>query len=127
MKIIRCDNAGENTSFKDQVDWDPDLNLEFEFIAPGTPQQNGKIERKFATLFGRARSMLNQAKLSRSKRNELWAEAANTATMLDNITVSSNEESSYQKFYMKDPKWMRNLKCFGEIGIVTDHERKKIR
>jgi hypothetical protein len=85
------------------------------------------VERKFATLFGRARSMLNRAKLSQSKRNELWAEAANTATMLDNITVSTNEKSSYQKFYNKDPKWMRNLKRFGEIGIVTDHEHKKIR
>ena len=95
---------------KTQADSDPDFNLDFEFIAPGTPQQNGKVERKFATLFGRARSMLNRAKLSRSKRNELWAEAANTATMLDNITVSANETSSYQKFYKKDLKWMRNLK-----------------
>ena len=57
----------------------------------------------------------------------MWAESANTTTsMLDNITVSANGTSSYQKFYSKDPKWMRNLKCFGEIGIVTNHKHKKI-
>ena len=37
------------------------LNIEFEFTAPGTPQQNGVVECKFATLFGRARAMLNKA------------------------------------------------------------------
>ena len=34
-------------------------NIKFEFTAPNTPQQNGKAERKFATLKGRIRAMMN--------------------------------------------------------------------
>jgi transposase InsO family protein len=29
-----------------------EINIMFEFTAPGTPQQNGLVERAFATLFG---------------------------------------------------------------------------
>jgi transposase InsO family protein len=43
---------------------DKDLNIKFEFTAPNSPQQNGKIERKFATLYGKMRTMLNGAKLT---------------------------------------------------------------
>ena len=37
------------------------LGIKFEFTAPGTPQQNSVVERKFPTLMGRARAMMNHA------------------------------------------------------------------
>ena len=37
------------------------LGIKFEFIAPGTPQQNSVVERKFPTLMGRARAMMTHA------------------------------------------------------------------
>ena len=37
------------------------LGVRFEFTAPNTPQQNGVTERKFATLYGRGRAILNKA------------------------------------------------------------------
>jgi transposase InsO family protein len=40
------------------------MHFKFEYTAPGTPQQNGKIERKFATLYGMNRAMLNAAKFN---------------------------------------------------------------
>jgi hypothetical protein len=62
VKFIRCDNLGENHALKQEIK-KKGFNLQFEFTAPGTPQENGKVERAFATLWGRTRAMLNQAKL----------------------------------------------------------------
>ena len=55
---IRMDNAGENLDFKAMAELEFPW-IKFEMTSPGTPQQNGKVERKFATLFGYATSMLN--------------------------------------------------------------------
>jgi transposase InsO family protein len=41
-----------------------ELNVKFEISAPGTPQQNGTVERAFATLFGKTKSMLNVARIT---------------------------------------------------------------
>jgi hypothetical protein len=52
VKFIRCDDAGENMKMKN----DPDIKsfgIKFEFSGPRTPQRNGKVERKFQTLYGR--------------------------------------------------------------------------
>jgi hypothetical protein len=66
---IRCDNAGENLKLQEYSNTEPDVNVNIEFIAPHSPQQNGKIERKFATLWGKVRSMLNAAKFTETLRN----------------------------------------------------------
>jgi antitoxin component YwqK of YwqJK toxin-antitoxin module len=46
VKYICFDNSGENH------DRHPSIKCKFEYTAPDSPQQNGKIERKFATLNG---------------------------------------------------------------------------
>ena len=130
VEYLRCDNAGENRSFQEMVRETEDLHPTFEFTAPGTPQQNGKPERKFATLFGRVRSMLNGANLTQKMRDALWAECGATATKLDNVCATDAEKDCpWQAFHKTKemPKWMRDLKTFGEIGIVTNHKDKKIR
>ena len=50
VKIIRLDNSGENNYFKSQTD-KLYLGIKFEFTAPYTPEQNGRVERKFAILY----------------------------------------------------------------------------
>jgi transposase InsO family protein len=40
VKCIRLDNSGENNSFHQKAQR-ANYNIKFEFIAPGTPQQNG--------------------------------------------------------------------------------------
>ena len=60
MKIIRCDNAGENKVLERESD-KIDLGIIFEYTAPGTPQQNGVVEREFVTVMRRARAMMNHA------------------------------------------------------------------
>ena len=58
VKFIRCDNAGENKILEATCKKEG-LGIIFEFTAPGTPQQNGMVERAFATLYGSMRAMMN--------------------------------------------------------------------
>jgi transposase InsO family protein len=100
VKDILCDNAGENKALEKKCQVQG-LGIQFEYTAPGTPQHNGHVERKFATLYGRAvRSMLNEANLKQSRRTGIWTEAARTATLLDTILVlASKPEASYSAFF----------------------------
>ncbi len=119
---IRCDNSGENIAFKNKAK-EEGLGLNFEFMARQTPQQNGRIERKYATLFGQVRAMLNSAGLSRSYESlchGLWAKCANTATKLANIVAPSSKSPPHFQFFKKNPSFVSNLCIFGEIGVVND-------
>ena len=60
VKIIRCDNAGENKVLERESNKN-ELGIIFDFTAPGRPQQNGVVERTFVTVMGRARAMMNHA------------------------------------------------------------------
>ena len=65
-----------------------------------TPQQNGKVERKFTMLYGRVKSMMNAEMLIGGLRTCLWAECAKTATNLDNIDCDNQEKKSRYKRFM---------------------------
>ena len=98
VRNIRCDNAGENKKLEEKC-IEKSLGVKFEYTVVGTPQQNGRIERKFATLFGRIRSMMIDAGLKDELRHKLWAEAANMSADLDNILVKKKEDqNAYQRF-----------------------------
>ena len=62
LKIIRCDNAGENKVLERESD-KKELGIIFEFTAPGTPRQNGVVVRVFVTFMRRTRAMMNHAGL----------------------------------------------------------------
>lgn len=89
VKYICCDNAGKNFALKEEL-VKHNLNVNFEFTAPHTTQQNGIVERAFATLYGRVRAMLLSSRLSQELRSGLWTECALTATLLDNIMSNRN-------------------------------------
>jgi hypothetical protein len=97
----------------------------FEFTAPYTPQQNGKIERKFATLWNKVRSMLNTAKVPKELRNKLWAQCANHATLLENTLLYPNKQQTpYFFLHNKQPPWINNLHIFGELAVIHDSAHK---
>jgi transposase InsO family protein len=99
VKFIRCDNAGENTK-AEEVLTKAGHGIKFEFTAPGTPQHNGKVERKFATLMGRVRAMMNNSGMKEKIREGLWAEIGNTATLIDNgLTTEGNQHINYKTFF----------------------------
>ena len=64
------------------------LGLQFEFSGPRTPQRNGKVERKFRTLYGRIRAMFNDSGIVDEIQHGLWAECASTASFYENRIVN---------------------------------------
>ena len=100
-------------------------SVRFEYTSVGTPQQNGRVERKFATLYGQIRSMMIDADVEEELRQKLWAEAANMAADFDNILVTNkNNKNAYELFYNKpSPKFVFILKRFGEVGYILKRDK----
>ena len=120
VKIIKCDNAGENKVLERESDKN-ELEIICEYTAPGTPQQNGVVERAFVAVMGRARAMMNHAGFTMAKRQQLWCEAAQTSTLLDNILVQDSAKSPpFTQFFGVDAKYAKHLKVFGEMCVMAD-------
>jgi hypothetical protein len=66
--------------------------VNFEFTAQGTPEKNGKVERTYANLWGRARAVRNNANLSAELRSGLWTEYANYVSQMHNVTVKVGKD-----------------------------------
>jgi hypothetical protein len=108
------DNAGENLILKSRIEAEG-LSIKTEFTSPETPEQNGQVERSFATLWGRVREMLNRLGVPQELREKLWAECASTATRLSNIISKKNGKSAYFEYYGEEPGYNNELRLFGEI------------
>jgi hypothetical protein len=63
------------------------------------PQQNGKIERKFTTLYGKIWSGLNAAGFPAILHSILWSYAAKCVTQLENTIVESSTMTASEKIY----------------------------
>lgn len=60
VKYVRCDNEGENLSIEETLRDNGFDKIHVEHTSPGTPQQNGIVERGFSFLYSIVRSMLNR-------------------------------------------------------------------
>ena len=89
------------------------LGSDYEYTAPGMPQKNGCMERKFASFFNWVHAMLNGGKFTAYLWNGLWAEAANTAMILENNLITPNV--NFKIFLGRG----RRLSVFGEMCIPT--------
>ena len=65
--------------------------INFEFMLLGTPQQNGIIERFFATSYYQTCAVMAHMRLYEKLNNGLWPECAANATKTENIMVNPNE------------------------------------
>jgi hypothetical protein len=83
IKRFLCDNAWENKTFQDTITHDVPYHIHFEYTAPKIPQQNGRIERKFATLYGKIRDLTTAYQLPQKLRNYLGPRAAQSVTSLE--------------------------------------------
>ena len=101
------------------------MGIILEYTAPGTPQQNGVVERAFVTVMGRARAMMNHAGFTMAMRQQLWCEAAQTATMMDNVLVQESGKSPpFTQFFGVHAKYAKYLRVFGEMCVVADTDNK---
>jgi hypothetical protein len=107
-------------AFHKLIQFKTEFHIKFEFTGPGTPQQNGKVERAFATLFRKTRSMLNAARITIPLRKGLWAHCAALSVQLENIIVKEKHlHPASDKVYGSNPKWISNMRTFGEMAIVA--------
>ena len=124
FKIIRCDNAGENKVLERESDKN-EFRIIFEYAVPGTPQQNAVVERVFVTVMGRARAIMNHVGFTLAKKQQLWCEAAQTATMLDNILVQESAKSPpFTHYFGVDAKYTKHSRVFGEMCVVAGTDNK---
>jgi hypothetical protein len=110
VRFLRFDDAGENYALEKECK-QQNLAVKFEYGRPHTPQRNGKVERKFQTLYGRIRAMMNDSEIDGELRDGLWAECASTATYYDNSIIKKDKKNR--------AKGLRNLKRFGEMCVAT--------
>ena len=126
-KYLRCDNAGENETYVQQVC--AENNIQLEMTAPNTPQMNGVVERSFATCKNRAMATMYCARFSLATQGMLWPEAINTVTKIGNsLPRQGLAQDPHTAWFGKDTKPNRilgHLQPFGRIAYVTD--RKKIK
>ena len=60
-----------------------------------------------------------------ARRQQLWCEAAQTATMLDNILVQDSAKSPpFTQFIGVDAKYAKHLRVLGEMCVVADTDNK---
>ncbi|KAL8126686.1 hypothetical protein AgCh_013813 [Apium graveolens] len=108
VKVLRSDNG---TEFKNSImeEFCKSHGIKQEFSAPGTPQQNGVVERKNRTLIEAACTMLDEAKLP----TYFWAEVVQTACFTQNATIiNKHGKTPYEMVKKKKP----NLKYFHVFG-----------
>ena len=120
VQQLWCDNAGENQAFEWACNQEG-LGINFEYIAPGTPQQNGHVVCKFATLFYQVSAMLNGGNFTPYLHSSLSAEAANTAMFLENhLTTPNRTLNPFQQFFGKGkPNVLTSMQKVGEMCIAT--------
>ena len=74
---------------------------------------------------GRARAMMNHAGFTMAKREQLWFEALQTASMLDNILGQDSTKSPpFPIFFGVEAKYAKHLRGLGEICVVADTDNK---
>jgi hypothetical protein len=123
VKFVRCDNAGENKALEDHCNH-VSINVSFEYSGPRTPERNEKVERKYQTLYGRIRAILNGAGLKDEVRSGIWTECASTATFYSNILLTNGRSKSPQELMFGNKSHcVNNLRLFGKMGVVTTKEK----
>jgi hypothetical protein len=123
VKYIRLDNAGENKKLQKISDSkDYQMNIQFEFTARNTPQQNHLSELGFTVLINRARAMLHRANIPKHIRYKVFPKVFETATLLDGLvicTIDGVTKTRIEHFGRPVPKFANHLRTWGEAGTVT--------
>jgi hypothetical protein len=126
FQIIRMDPAGENLALEKRVqsvDWQALQPIKVELTSRETLQHNNLAELAFPYLGGKARSMMGAAFVPVEERGKVSIEAIKCATQLDGLRiVTINGVTATRDFhvYSVNPSWSRNLRTWGEAGVVKE-------
>ncbi|XP_050896338.1 uncharacterized protein LOC127103092 [Lathyrus oleraceus] len=117
IKKVCSDNG---TEFNCLHDYFFNNGIVFETSCVGTPQQNGRVERKHQHIMNVARSLRFHGHLPM----KFWGECVLAACYLINRTPSSvlNYKTPYEKLFGKVPKF-DNMKIFGCLCYAHSQRR----
>ena len=97
--------------------------IKAQYTMPGTPDQNGVVERRNRTLMDMVRSMISRTKLPQS----LWGEALQTAMYILNRVPSKSVPKTLFELWTNRKPSLNHLKvwgCSAEVRVYNPHERK---
>ena len=121
VKYARCHNDGKKSIFKGLA------NRKGWAISSSTlhivQHYKGMSREKFAILFHRIHAILNGGKFSPFLRNNLWAESAITANLLEyNLITPTKDSSPFQQILGKGMRRIPiSVQKFNEMWIMTYH------
>ena len=96
VKIIRYDNAGGKKIVKENCA----KNFEeskFDFTSPGTPHQNGVVERVFDKHYYHTRVIIMHTILHNNLKTGPWTECVANTNELEISTVNLHEEDAHMR------------------------------
>jgi hypothetical protein len=113
VKFIRMDNGGENKAL---IELCRMKGIVAEVTPPHTPQYNGVVERKFATIKNCSTSCMSVAGLEDETRGALWAHAMDDNCIVHNVMPHNGYPNCYEPFNEKAPVKMEDLLPWGTMG-----------
>ena len=99
--------------------------ITFDYTATGLTQQNNSAEQKFATLFGWVSLISIGVNFIDSWKHILWAEAAYTATLLENCIFKTGNEMSNFNHALGREKWKQLYYCCKDLVKNASWQKKK--
>ncbi|CAA7036695.1 unnamed protein product [Microthlaspi erraticum] len=118
---VQCLRSDNGTEFMSLTSYFREQGIRHETSCVGTPQQNGKAERKHRHVLNVARALMFQAKMP----IEFWGECILTAGYLINRTPSSalNGLTPYEMLHNKAPDYA-HLRVFGSLCYAHNQGHK---
>ncbi|XP_019084216.1 PREDICTED: uncharacterized protein LOC109125890 [Camelina sativa] len=117
IKIVRSDNGTEFTCLTSEF---REQGIVHQTSCVGTPQQNGRVERKHRHILNVARALLFQSSFS----TKFWGESVLTAVYLINRTPSRllGGKTPYEILHRFSPNY-DNLRVFGCLAYAHNQRR----
>jgi transposase InsO family protein len=117
LKAVRSDRGGEfmSSDFKEFCD---KHGIKREYTIPGTPQQNGVVERQNRTVQQMARSMMNEKNIDQT----YWVEAIHTTVHILNKSHlrPHSDKTPYELWYGR-PASIKHFKVFGSKCYIKNN------
>lgn len=109
VKIINCDESGENRSSR-LLKYLKERGIRINYTTKSTPQHNSVVERAMRTVFEMILAMLIHSKL----HPVFWGFAFNVAIKLINYQLTNrNRYKTREELYSDSKPLLHNLKVFG--------------
>jgi hypothetical protein len=114
IKTVKCDHSKEQMAPLKDIGWPNGVLV--EYVAPHTPQQNGKVERQFPTDLKRANAMLDTVQIIAAHKMKLREEEIQYASTMANISIR-DVKSPYEKFF-GTPSPITPVLVLGELDML---------